>query len=77
MTPLDLLLGWLDRGILIGLEGDRLTYDAPVSVLTDADFAILRSRKPELIRYMRGERSPPVEGRTEQPDPASPDDRSN
>ncbi len=63
-----------DRGIVISLAGDSLAYDAPPDTLTDADVAILRRYKPEIMDHLRSHHrttdEPEPEPVTEPPQPA-------
>lgn len=50
--------------IILIAEGDRLTFDAPVGVMTPARRAALRERKPELLQVLWR-----LEGMRQHPEP--------
>jgi hypothetical protein len=53
MTVPSLLAGLSARGIELHLQGDGLGYRGPAGALTEDDRAALRTRKTELVAYLR------------------------
>jgi hypothetical protein len=49
MTARALLSSLHARGVRLGVDGDKVTYDAPRGVLTDTDRKALRAHKQELL----------------------------
>ncbi len=52
MSAATLLSSLRDRGVILSAVGSKLTFDAPVGQLTDADRATLRAHKAELLALL-------------------------
>jgi hypothetical protein len=42
-------------GVLLTADGDRLSFDAPIGVMTLALLAMLKARKAELLAVLKGD----------------------
>lgn len=61
MMAADALLAELSGlGVALWVEGDRLAYDAPAGVLTDARLADLRAARESLLEILRCPSEPPA-----------------
>lgn len=52
MTASELLRNLESRGVTVRADGDNLKLDAPLGVMTSADYGALRAVKPELIALL-------------------------
>jgi len=63
MTASAILFNLRSRGVTLSAAGSTLTFDAPAGELTDADRAVLREHKVELLALLAPASTPPTSKR--------------
>ena len=65
MTTPELLAELASAGVVLGVDGDRLTYDAPAGVMAPERLELVKSHKAELLGLVGGPPAPQLESRAE------------